>query len=455
MIIRIRLVSLLTACLILGACAHRSPDALATTGDASSARLPYQDPSPTLDSQRQIVLAVANPMAAPSRHAGSDLLGYASARYYGAGTQAVATLEALNRRYGLRQVAGWPIKSLGLYCVVLEPAPGSDRASLLAQLAKDERVALSQPLQEFGTYADPSAEAPATTSTPAPRPASSVQALHYNDPYVDMQRGFVATNAAAAQVWSQGQDVEVAIVDTGADTAHPDLRGRLRIVRDLVAADPTAFDRDPHGTEVAGIIGAGSNNHLGIVGIAPKAMLDVYKACWYPQQPGAGAGCNSFTLAKALVAIGDTPARIVNLSLGGPADPLLRKLLEQLLRQGRIVVAAMPPDGRMNGFPDNTPGVIVVRSSATTPAPAGVLSAPGQDILTTQPDGGYDFTSGSSMATAHVSGVVALLLALSPHLNAHNVHDLLLRTSQQRDGMLQINAAAAVQALPGIRHTTQ
>ncbi|WP_045738605.1 S8 family serine peptidase [Xanthomonas sp. MUS 060] len=448
---RLRLVSLLATCLILAACAHSAPGALTGTAHASNAPLPHQDPSPALDSQRQIVLAVANPMAAPSRHAGSDLLGYASARYYGAGTQAVATLEALNRRYGLRQVAGWPIKALGLYCVVLEPAPGSDREALLAQLAKDERVALSQPLQEFGTYADPSAAATA----PAPRSTSSPQALRYNDPYVDMQRGFVATNAAAAQALSQGQGVDVAIVDTGVDTAHPDLHGRLRNVRDLVAADPTAFNRDHHGTEVAGIIGAGSNNHLGIVGMAPKAMLDVYKACWYPQQPGVGAGCNSFTLAKALAAIGDTPARIVNLSLGGPADPLLRKLLEQLLRQGRIVVAAMPPDGRMNGFPDNTPGVIVVRSSATTPAPPGVLSAPGQDILTTQPDGGYDFTSGSSMATAHVSGVVALLLALSPHLDARSVHDLLLRTSQQRDGLLQVDALAAVQALPGIRRSVQ
>ncbi|MEL4890955.1 S8 family serine peptidase [Xanthomonas protegens] len=436
---KLRLASLLLACLGLGACAHAAPAAVADPAPATDAKAPSLDPSPALDSERQIVLAVANPMAAPSRHAGSNLLGYAYARYYGAGTQAVATLDALNKRYGLRQVAGWPIKALGLYCVVLEPAPGSDRAALLAQLAKDDRVALSQPLQDFGTYSTDSQ----ATSRPAP-----AQPLRYNDPYVDMQRGFAATNAATAQALSQGQGVDVAIVDTGVDTAHPDLRGRLRNTRDLVAADPGAFNRDHHGTEVAGIIAAGSNNHLGIVGIAPKAMLDVYKACWYPQRPGAGAGCNSFTLAKALAAIGDTRTRIINLSLGGPADPLLRKLLEQLLRDGRIVVAAMPPNGRMDGFPDGIPGVIVVRSSAASPAPAGVLSAPGEDILTTQPNGGYDFTSGSSMATAHVSGVVALLLALAPQLDARSVHDLLLRTSRTRDGQLQVDAAAAVQALP-------
>jgi subtilisin family serine protease len=434
---------LLLACLVLGGCAHGARGAADATPTAP-APTPTVDASPALDSQRQIVLAVANPMAAPGRHAGSNLIGYASSRYYGAGTQAAATLDALTQRYGLRQVTGWPIKPLGLYCVVLEPQPGVERDALLAALAKDERVALSQPLQDFATYADP---VPAPAAPPSP-PAKPAQPLRYNDPYVDMQRGFVATNAATAQTLSQGQGVGVAIVDTGVDTAHPDLRGRLREVRDLVAADPGAFNRDHHGTEVAGIIAAGSNNHLGIVGMAPKATLDVYKACWYPPRAGAGAGCNSFTLAKALVAIGDTRTRIVNLSLGGPADPLLRKLLEQLLRQGRIVVAAMPPDGRLDGFPDGTPGVIVVRSSGPTAAPPGVLSAPGEDILTTQPNGTYDFTSGSSMATAHVSGVVALLLALAPQLDARSVHDLLQRTSRARDGLLQVDAAAAVQALP-------
>jgi subtilisin family serine protease len=89
----------------------------------------------------------------------------------------------------------------------------------------------------------------------------------------------------------------------------------------------------------------------------------------------------------------------------------------------------------------------VVRVSGAKPAPPDVLSAPGNDILTTQPGGGYDFTSGSSMAAAHVSGIVALLLALSPELDAHSIRELLLSTSKTVGGMRQVDAAAAVTAL--------
>jgi hypothetical protein len=383
-----------------------------------------------MDSQRDIVLAVANPLAPPSTHAGSSLLGYVPHGNYGAGQRAASTLAALQRDYGWRELTGWPIKTLDVYCIVLEPPPGTSRDAMLKALAGDDRVQLAQPLQDYSVYAQPS-------RTPHP----------YNDPYADLQRGFVDTDAATAHDLTQGSGVRIAIVDTGVDWAHPDLRGRIGAMHNLVDDDPAAFDTDSHGTEVAGIIVATANNHQGIVGMAPKATLTVYKACWYPQVPGAGAHCNTFTLAMAVAAINDTDARIVNLSLGGPADPLLAQLLAQLLNQGRIVVTAMPPDGNTSGFPDNAPGVLIVRTSAASVASPGVLSAPGNDILTTQPDGAYDFTSGSSMAAAHVSGIVALLLSLAPGLDARTVHALLLRTSKVSDGTLQVNAAAAVDAL--------
>jgi subtilisin family serine protease len=383
----------------------------------------------SMDGHRDIVLAVANPIDPPTTHAGSSLLGYAPSGNYGAGQRAVSVLAALQRSFHWRQLVGWPIKSLDLYCIVLEPPAGADRDTLLAALARDARVQLAEPLRDFSVY------------------SSRQQETHkYNDPYVDLQRGFVETAAAVAQTETQGAGVGVAIVDTGADAVHPDLKGQIHDVYNMVDDDASTFDHDHHGTEVAGIIGAIADNHIGIVGMAPKATLSVYKACWYPPGPAADARCNSFTLAKALAAVMDANARIVNLSLGGPADPLLSRLLQGVL-QRHVVIAALPPDGKLDGFPADVPGVIVVNSSGSAVDPPGVLNAPGNDILTTQPDGGYDFTSGSSMATAQVSGIAALLVSLDPKLDGRALHDLLIRTSKVSDGLLQVNAAAAVAAL--------
>ncbi|KZC16625.1 serine protease [Rhodanobacter sp. FW510-R12] len=420
----------------LGACARTRP--MATPDNrAGGGRMAVASAS-AMDSRRDIILAVANPLEPPPLHAGSSLLGYAPSRYYGAGQQAASTLAALKKNYRFSEVAGWPIKTLGLYCIVLQPPPGASRDSLLKVLAGDRRVRLAQPLHDYAVYAK--------------GPGGGHR---YNDPYVSLQRGFVETDAARAHDFSQGSGVRIAIVDTGVDLVHPDLQGRIHDAHNMVDDDAAAFNRDSHGTEVAGVIAAVGDNHQGIVGMAPKATLSVYKACWYPPAPHAGARCNSFTLAKALAAILDTDARIVNLSLGGPADPLLSLLLVQILEQGRIVVAAIPPEGNVDGFPDATPGVILVRVSGPSTAPPGVLSAPGNDILTTQPGGSYDFTSGPSMAAPHVSGIAALLLSLVPGLETRTVHDLLLRSSKVSGGVLQVNAASAVADLRSMREATR
>ncbi|HEY9111614.1 MAG TPA: S8 family serine peptidase [Rhodanobacteraceae bacterium] len=417
---------------VLLCCASARAYSPAPSGESIVPQRTSIDSASSLDARRDIVLAVADPLAPPATHAGSSLLGYVPAGHYGgAGARAAVTLATLQRKYGWRELKGWAIKSLRLYCIVLQPAPGTDRDGLLKELAADSRVQLAEPLRSFSVYSSPAPASP-----------------RYNDPYVGLERGFIATDAAGAHAFSQGKGIDIAVVDTGADTAHPDLRGQIRGVHDEVDQNASAFDGDHHGTEVAGIIAAIGNNHIGIVGVAPEATLSIYKACWYPPESGAGARCNSFTLARALAAVMDnSDARIVNMSLGGPADPLLTRLLEKLLSENRIVIAAVPPDGRLDGFPDNVPGVIIVRASKTSTAPRGVLSAPGHDILATQPDGGYDFVSGSSMAAAQVSGIAALLLSISPGLRAGAVRDLLLRSSRVTEGVLQVNAAAAVTAL--------
>jgi hypothetical protein len=382
---------------------------------------------------RYIVLAVDNPLAQPAGRAGGSLGSYGLAPRYLQGQRAASELAELARAHGLREVAGWPIVALGWQCVLFElpdDAAAGRRDELLSELGGDPRVRLVQPLQEFETLVDL-----------PDLPGMPIDPQAYNDPYVHLQRGFAALAAAQAHRVSAGAGVRVAVVDTGAATGHPDLQGRIAATRDFVTGP--GFDTDRHGTQVAGVIAAVGNNREGIVGIAPQARLDVHKACWQRDAaPGAPARCNTFTLAQALAAVLTSEARIVNLSLGGPADPLLDRLLAELLKQGRVVIGALPPDGRRGGFPTGTPGVIAVASAGQAGGAADVVLAPGQDVLTLQPGGSYDYASGSSLAAAHVSGVAALLLSAEPRLTADRLRGLLAP-----GGTSPLNASTALQAL--------
>lgn len=375
-----------------------------------------------------IVLAVADPVGQAWLRAGSTPAGYDAMPVYAGGDAAQARLAALARDFGLRQLAAWPIEPLQLHCAVFAVAGGDARDAVLRRLAADPRVRLAQPLQQFRTL-------------------SATFGTAYNDPYLGLQRGFAGIDAGGAQQWSRGAGVRVAVVDTGADAGHPDLRGRVALQRNFVDDDSAGFLRDRHGTEVSGVIAADANNAQGIVGVAPEAQLVLLKACWQLQPQADAAQCNSFTLAQALTAAIQARAQVINLSLGGPPDPLLARLLDYALRHGALVVGAVPPDGRLDGFPLEVPGVIAVDGAERPSAAAGTLRAPGRDILTLTPGGRYDFASGSSLAAAHVSGTLALMLAQRPQLDAAAALAL-LRQSSTADSA-PINACAALAAMHG------
>jgi subtilisin family serine protease len=189
---------------------------------------------------------------------------------------------------------------------------------------------------------------------------------------------------------------------------------------------------DVHGTAVAGVLSARPNNAIGIAGIAPDAEVAALRACW-PDAPDAVAShCNSFTLALALNEAIRLHSRIINLSLTGPEDPLVAQLIETALAQDAIVIAALPGKEQPGGFPARLPGVIAVGSEDGVKL--AQIVAPGQDILTTVPHGAYDFLSGSSFATPHIAGVVALMLELRPGLTAAEVRQILLAAPQQPAG---------------------
>jgi subtilisin family serine protease len=177
---------------------------------------------------------------------------------------------------------------------------------------------------------------------------------------------------------------------------------------------------------MAGLIAAVANNHVGIVGIAPLAQIEVYEACWQLKPADDAAVCNTFTLAKALAAALDAGAPLVNLSIAGPADPLLAALVEAAVRRGVTFVgaAAEPADA----FPTSIPGVIAVQGLEHS-FRADALSVPASHILTLRPDGQYDFESGTSVAAAELTGVIALLMSANDgHLTTDTIVNLLKGT---------------------------
>jgi hypothetical protein len=374
-----------------------------------------------------IVAAVDNQPTGFAARAGSTPRGYDALATYGPSPAARQTMRALENDYGLREVSAWPIEPLHIHCAVLEVPAGTDRGTVLDALAHDQRIKLAQPLQDFATRSD-----------------------DYNDPYVDLQRGFRQMDVAEAHPWSRGDGIKVAIIDTGADISHPDLLGNILAAANFVDADSGQFQRDRHGTEMAGVIAAVANNREGIVGVAPGARLLLFKACWQARPDADAARCNSFTLARALAAAFDAHAQIINMSLTGPSDPLLSGLIREGVHRGVLFVGAAAADGSDGKLGLlHQAGVIEVASAGSAAAPGSVVFAPGREILTLLPGGHYDFASGDSIATAQVSGVVALLLAKNPGLTAGDAYGLLRNTSSSSSDGTLVDACAALVSLMG------
>jgi hypothetical protein len=451
-------VALATLLSVLAGCA--APAKMAAPGLASGGLNATAD--------RLILVTIANPTTLMLSEPGSTPHGYDLVSQYAVSAQARATAAALEHDYGLQAVREWPIVPLGVQCLVFALPPDADRAALLRRLAADRRVRLTQPMQLFdalggrsGSGIDPAATGAPDLSTPAVGArqlgatsattfgagSGSLAVAGYNDPYVGLQHGFAAIEAGAAQQWSRGEGVSVAIIDTGVQVSHPDLAGRIASTRNFIDNDMNSFETDRHGTVVAGIIGADANNNQGIVGVAPLVRLQIYKACQPLQPQGLEAQCNSFTLALALDAAIAAGAQIVNLSLGGPPDPLLAQLVSYAQRRGVVFVGAVPEDGRLDGFPLGIAGVIGVDQSGRSGASTAVLHAPGRDILSLAPAGRYDFATGSSFAAAHVTGAIALLRARVPGLDAATLFAVLERTRTQDPQGDWINICAALAAV--------
>jgi len=224
-----------------------------------------------------------------------------------------------------------------------------------------------------------------------------------------------------------GYGVMVAVLDTGIDYTHPELYGK--VVHCINTVGPRLYkgtklgkcaDRNGHGTHVAGVIAASLDN-VGVAGVAPRVRLVAVKVL-----SDSGIGFHS-DIAEGIVEAVKAGVKILSMSLGSPSDSsVLRDASYWAYQQGAIQIAAAGNSGDGHSATNNVAyparyswviAVAAVDQNYNVPAwssdgPEVDVAAPGVNILSTYPGGRYAYMSGTSMATPHVTSVVALMQAV-------------------------------------------
>ncbi len=254
-----------------------------------------------------------------------------------------------------------------------------------------------------------------------------------NDPFFPgYQYGPQRVGAPAAwEVSQSSSNIIIAIVDSGIELSHPDLAGKLLQGYDFVDGDAVPADSNGHGTHVAGIAAAITNNARGIAGMAPFASILPVRVLDHN-----GNGSMS-TVASGIIYAANRGAQVINLSLGSPYDTsTLQYAVSYAWSRGSVLVAAAGNDGLPTpNYPANYPNVLAVAATDAydfkTPfSNFGTwvdVAAPGASILSTYLGGNYAYLDGTSMAAPHVSGIAALLAAQGR--SNTQVHDIIRTTS--------------------------
>ncbi len=261
------------------------------------------------------------------------------------------------------------------------------------------------------------------------------------------------------------RDVIVAVLDTGVDLTHPDLKANLLtdVGYDFLDDTPSPQDDESHGTAVAGIIGALGNNHDGVTGLAWHVKILPIKAL-----NSQGRGPDS-AMVKAILYAADNGAKIINISSTGTRySAALETAVQYAQDKGALIVAAAGNTGNGDNsvdYPAAFDGVLAVAAIDNNDQLASFsqrqsyvsLAAPGVDVPSTAWAGAgrglYASQSGTSIAAPHVAGAAAILWALRPDLSAGDVANALLTNADKVAstdtgyGAGILNVARAVSAL--------
>lgn len=379
------------------------------------------------------LLLVGFPDKSINRVQGAGPTSYRRRGSYQSSTWSQRITNQIAGDYQLQKLTEWPMSEVGVHCAVYQIPAGASVPETVQRLSRDSRITVVQNMHLFKT-----------------------RGHQYNDPYFKLQTNLQQMQIGQVHGKTTGRNVTIAMIDTGVDLKHPDLVDQIAQNENLASDISADFSNDKHGTAVAGVMVARKDNGTGIIGLAPDAKLIALKACWPSQIDSIEAVCNSFTLALAVNTAMKTGAKILNMSLTGPHDAFLELLLNKAMEKGIIVVAAdTGSENKDENFPASLKDVISVQSLRQASAEHKVLldtiTAPGEKILTTLPHGTYDFISGSSIAAAEVSGIIALLLELKPDLNFTEAKSILQKSGLQATNVTfsGINANKAVALLCG------
>lgn len=276
---------------------------------------------------------------------------------------------------------------------------------------------------------------------------------HADDGIRSQQWALDAMGAERAWRTTKGEGVTVAVLDTGVDDSHPDLKGSVLPGKDMVGFGAGRGDRTwaRHGTAMAGIVaghGHGRDRGDGVLGIAPRARILPVRVILEDGDPARGKArqTRGNALAAGIRWAADHGADVINLSLGDDSksahpEPAEDAAVQYALQKGAVVVASAGNGGERGdhiSYPAAYPGVIVAtavdengaRATFSTRRWYATVGAPGDDIVIADPDRKYYEGWGTSAASAFVSGAVALIRAAHPGLAPAQIKRLLQDTAR-------------------------
>jgi Subtilase family/The GLUG motif len=330
----------------------------------------------------------------------------------------VERLRAAVANLGVSILASEDLSILGSTAVRLHIDDGRTPAEVIRALAAVQMVAVAQPQYVYNL--DQVAGAPAPSSSRSEgQPGDAAQYILQKLNLADVHRIVRGTN------------VPIAVIDSEIDAAHPDLEGAVTQRYDAVGAPDKPH---PHGTGMAGAIGA---RHR-LLGTAPAARLLAVHAF---STGVATPESTTFNILKGINWAVGQGTRVINMSFAGPKDPSLERALKISYDRNVVLIAAAGNAGPKSPplYPGADPSVIAVTATDVDDKLfAGAnrgkyvsVSAPGVDILVPAPENTYQITTGTSVAAAEVSGIVALLLERNSKLTPADIRRILQASAKR------------------------